>query len=292
MGACRPVGYSPRPTATSDLRRIVAEHLPAFIERTEHDGVGLAAFVTAELEGLLRCGDFEHGFLRLCCTRCGDELRVPFSCKGRGFCPSCIGRRMSELASNWLDHLLPRVPYRQWVLSFDSSLAVRLGYDARALALVCRSFSRRVTQHLRRLCKQQYGLGSVARSHPGMLVVVQRFRSDCGLYVHVHALCTDGGFEAQEGGGLVFRPVTALTEQDLVRVLDDVAADLADWGVHDDELDIDAPLATCVQLSLSTPPSAGAMAVHGLLVSSHGTSWNIVRQLTIEGSRECQNVRR
>jgi hypothetical protein len=28
-------------------------------------------------------------------------------------CPSCIGRRMCETAANWLDHLLPRVPYRQ-----------------------------------------------------------------------------------------------------------------------------------------------------------------------------------
>jgi hypothetical protein len=51
-------------------------------------------------------------------------------------------------------------------------------------------------------------------------------------------------------------------------VLDDVAADLADAGVLDDELDIDAPLATCVQLSLSTPPSAGAVAQQGLLVSA------------------------
>jgi hypothetical protein len=69
-----------------------------------------------------------------------------------------------------------------------------------------------------------------------------------GLSVfHVHALCTDGGFEPQPDGSLVFRPVTALTEQDLVRVLDDVAADLADAGALDDELDIDAPLATCIQ---------------------------------------------
>jgi hypothetical protein len=68
MGACRPVGYVPRQTATSDLRRIVAEPLPAFIERIEHNGAALPRFVTAELQGLLRCADFEHGFLRLCCT--------------------------------------------------------------------------------------------------------------------------------------------------------------------------------------------------------------------------------
>jgi hypothetical protein len=273
MGACRPVGYSPRPTATSDLRRIVAEHLPAFVERTEHDGAGLPGFVTAELEGLVRCGDFEHGFLRLLCTRCGDELRVPFSCKGRGTCPSCIGRRMGEGASNWLDHLLPKVPYRQWVLSFDSSVAVRLGYDARALGVVCRSFARRVMQRLRARCKQQHALRSVGRLHPGMLVVVQRFRSDCGLFVHIHSLVTDGAFEQQADGSVVFRSVTGLCELDLVRVLDEVAADLAQAGVLDDELVLDATLAACVQLSLSTPPPLPAVASEPSLVAfAHGMS--------------------
>jgi hypothetical protein len=34
--------------------------------------------------------------VRTAYRRCGDELRVPFPCKGRGFCPSCMGRRMAE----------------------------------------------------------------------------------------------------------------------------------------------------------------------------------------------------
>ncbi len=81
------------------------------------------ARLARRLRGLLRCGDFEHGFLRFACRRCGEELRVPFSCKARGVCPSCLGRRMSETAAGWLDHLLPAVPYRRWVLSFRSSLS-------------------------------------------------------------------------------------------------------------------------------------------------------------------------
>lgn len=181
MGACRPLGYAPRPTATSDLVGIVAEHLPAFLERLEHDGGALPAFVTDELQGLLRCGAFEYGFVQLLCTRCGDELRVPFSCKGRGVCPSCIGRRMCQTAANWIAQLLPEVPYRQWVLSFDSSLAVRLGYDADSLGLVCRSFGHHVMRRIRGRVKQQHGLSSVEPLHPGIITVVQRFRSDCGL---------------------------------------------------------------------------------------------------------------
>jgi hypothetical protein len=65
VGACRPAGYVPRQTAHGELRRIVAERLPAFLERAEHEGAGLPGFVTAELQGLVRCGDFEHGFLRM-----------------------------------------------------------------------------------------------------------------------------------------------------------------------------------------------------------------------------------
>jgi hypothetical protein len=94
-----------------------------------------------------------------------------------------------------------------------------------------------------------------------MLTVVQRFKSDRGLYVHPHLLASDGVWHELPGGDVVFRPVTELREVDLLRVLDEVAADLATAGVLDDELDIDTSLAACIQLSLSTPPSPGTVTV-------------------------------
>ena len=42
------------------------------------------------------------------------------------YCPSCMGRRMAEGAALLVDHVLPAVGYRQWVLSFPGPLAVRL----------------------------------------------------------------------------------------------------------------------------------------------------------------------
>jgi hypothetical protein len=45
--------------------------------------------------------------VRTCCRSCGDELRVPFSCKSRGCCPCCMGRRMAEGAALLVDHVLP-----------------------------------------------------------------------------------------------------------------------------------------------------------------------------------------
>jgi hypothetical protein len=65
---------------------------------------------------------------------------------------------MCETAANWVDRLLPAVGYRQWVLSFDSSMAVRLGYDAEAIAVVCRSWTRRVMQRIARRVKREYAL--------------------------------------------------------------------------------------------------------------------------------------
>ena len=50
------------------------------------------------------------------CDQCGADRLVPFSCKGRGFCPSCTGRRMADTAAHLVDRVLPEVPVRQWVL--------------------------------------------------------------------------------------------------------------------------------------------------------------------------------
>ena len=52
------------------------------------------------------------------CSKCGKDELVAFSCKGRGFCPSCCGRRMADTALHLADEVLPEVPIRQWVLSF------------------------------------------------------------------------------------------------------------------------------------------------------------------------------
>ena len=61
-----------------------------------HPPPTLPAFVRAEFERYLRCGRLEHGFVRVKCTGCRHEHLVAFSCKCRGFCPSCGARRMVD----------------------------------------------------------------------------------------------------------------------------------------------------------------------------------------------------
>jgi len=200
------VGYVPRPTHECDAAVLVRRHIAEFLGRCEERAGPLPAFVKGELTGFAGCGDFELGFVRTCCRTCGDELRVPFSCKSRGCCPSCMGRRMAEGAALLVDHVLPAVGYRQWGLSFPGPMAVRLGYDAKLLAALAERLARAVMQDMRRSAKQQHGLASVATLHAGVVTVVQRFRSDLGLYVHLHCLVTDGVYEEQGGPRCRRRP--------------------------------------------------------------------------------------
>ena len=61
-------------------------------------------------------------FLRVRCESCHHEKLVAFSCKRRGFCPSCGARRMVDSAALLVDEVLPMAPYRQWVFSVPFQL--------------------------------------------------------------------------------------------------------------------------------------------------------------------------
>ena len=120
------------------LYKLIQSNWLTFQEQVEQDlGYPLPDFVIKEFEKYLRCGILAHGFLRTQCTSCHHEMLVAFSCKKRGFCPSCGARRMSETAAHLVDHVLPVKNIRQWVLTFPVPirlcLAVRPKVMARAL---------------------------------------------------------------------------------------------------------------------------------------------------------------
>jgi len=107
-------------------------------------------FVEREFRAFLGCGVLHRGFLRVHCGSCGMDRVVGFSCKRRGWCPSCGGRRMAETAAHLVDRVLPQVPMRQWVLSVPHGLRYRMAYDADLLSQVMRIFSRVVFQSMRK----------------------------------------------------------------------------------------------------------------------------------------------
>ena len=118
------VRYQPRDAERGVLYRIVDAHLDAFLDAAAHhaEGIRLPAFVEQEFRDFLTCGVLAHGFARLRCGECAFERLVPFSCKGRGFCQSCGGRRMTESAARLVDHVLPRVTVRFGTLAEHPSI--------------------------------------------------------------------------------------------------------------------------------------------------------------------------
>ena len=83
------------------LYQVVQQHMQTlFAEaeaRSEHGG-GYPAHVKREFARYLSCGQLAGGFTRLACRSCGHQRLVPFSCKGRSVCPSCVARRMADTA--------------------------------------------------------------------------------------------------------------------------------------------------------------------------------------------------
>ena len=98
--------------------RIVQTHLETWLELSSGpSGESQPATVVRSFRRYLECGILAHGFARAYCDECQHDFLIAYSCKGRGVCPSCNTRRMVETAAHLADHLFPRLPVRQWVLS-------------------------------------------------------------------------------------------------------------------------------------------------------------------------------
>ena len=120
----RTATYRRRQPERTVLYRTVQTHLATWLELTrERPLVGSApAHAERELRRYLECGILAHGFARAYCDECKHDFLIAYSCKGRGVCPSCNTRRMVETAAHLADHVFPRLPVRQWVLSVPKRL--------------------------------------------------------------------------------------------------------------------------------------------------------------------------
>lgn len=254
------------------LYQTVAEHWPAFLERAEEHG-GLPRFVVKEFEEYLRCGRLEHGCLHLVCRECGYSELVAFSCKQRGFCPSCLGRRMADTAVHLEQSVLPRVPIRHWTCSLPWGLRALLGYDRKLCAEVVSAFMGEVDRSLRWRAKRELGLASVADAHTGGVVAVQRTDSALRLNVHMHALELDGVYVHENGdprSPLEFRELAAPTHDDIVEVAARTAARVERiLRAHGRSLDPELGDDTPPELALDEPGLAAcyAAAAQGVSVS-------------------------
>jgi ribosomal protein S27E len=169
------------------LYQIVEQHYPAFVAHMAQQERPLPDYVQQEFEDYLRCGRLEHGFLRVRCDTCHAEHLVGFSCKRRGFCPSCGARRMAESAALLVDEVFPEQPVRQWVLSFPYPLRFLFASRPAIMGQVLGIVYRVIASHL----IQKAGF-TRRTARTGAVTLIQRFGSALNLNLHFHMLFLDG----------------------------------------------------------------------------------------------------
>ena len=161
----------------------------------------------------MKCGRLEHGFLRVRCADCHAERLVAFSCKRRGFRPSCGARRMAEGAALLVDEVLPRKPLRQWVLSVPFALRYLFATGPAVMGQVLGIVTRAISNHLIKA-----GGMTCATAQTGAVTLIQRFGSALNLDIHFHMLFLDGVY-VMTGERMSFRRVSPPSVAELEKLV-------------------------------------------------------------------------
>ena len=206
--------YHRRQPERTVLYRLVQTHLATWLALHEDEQGGHATAQTErEFRRYLACGILAHGFARARCPDCGHDYLVAYSCKGRGICPSCTTRRMVETAAHLVDHVIPRLPVRQWVLSLPWRLRYHLD-DAKLQNAVLHSFLSAIEQGLRQSLPETEGQ---TETHIGAVVFIHRFGGLLNAHLHFHVVVIDGVFCGEDAEPLHFEE-TPLTPEQVARI--------------------------------------------------------------------------
>jgi len=122
---------------------------------------------------------------------------------------------MAERAAHLVDHVLPDVPVRQWVLSLPLRLRYLLAWDHE----LCRAVAAVLVQAVFRQVRDRARDAGVRDGRTGGVVVIQRFGGALNLNLHFHALILDGVFAPAGSGALTFHALDDLTTLDVEEVL-------------------------------------------------------------------------
>jgi|CXWL01.1.fsa_nt_gi hypothetical protein len=124
---------------------------------------------------------------------------------------------MAERAAHLVDHVLPDVPVRQWVLSLPHQVRYLLAWHHDLCRAVVHVLMRAVDRHLRASAR---GLHD---ARGGGVAVIQRFGGSLNLNVHVHALILDGVYVRGHDGRLRFHAAPVPSTADVADVLATIA---------------------------------------------------------------------
>jgi Putative transposase len=94
---------------------------------------------------------------------------------------------MAEAAAHLVDYVIPKVPVRQWVLSFPIPLRSLFAVHPELLAPALQIIHRAIATFLFKQTDQKRDQAAT-----GAVTLIQRFGSAANLNIHLHALVLDG----------------------------------------------------------------------------------------------------
>jgi len=112
---------------------------------------------------------------------------LTFSCKTRGFCPSCHAKRLEEWGEWVRETLLLDVPHRQVVFTIPKTLRIFFKYRRKLLGELCRAAVKTLTVYFEALTGEELV--------PGIMVAVQTLGDRINFHPHLHFLLTEGGVD-------------------------------------------------------------------------------------------------
>ena len=133
--------YAPHDLSQTLLYRVVADHLETFLSPRSTPiltpEVCLPMWNVHSITTTCSAVSWPMAFCGWAVTPATGELLLAFSCKRRGFCPSCAGRRIAQTAAHLVEQVIPWVPTRQWVVSAPVPLRYWMAASQELTAVSC-----------------------------------------------------------------------------------------------------------------------------------------------------------
>ncbi len=163
---------------------------------------------------------------------------------------------MVETAAHMVDNVLPRVPYRQWVLSVPKRVRWHLRTKPEVISGLLGVFLRAVETTIR-----QNSPDAPPCARFGAVAFVHRFGSYLNSHVHFHVLVTDGVFSAGDDGAAIFHSAVDLDQDDHLAVQKKMRRRGLCWLHRHRHLD--------------------SAAVHALDTPDHAGGWSVDASVTL-----------
>jgi len=162
--------YRQRHPERAVFYRVLFHYFEQFIseyeERFEKEYGYFRPVIQDVVEKYLDCGNPMCGFARIRCPDCGEERLLMFSCKTRGFCPSCHAKRREKWVEWMREELLLDVPHRQVVFTIPKMLRIFFKFNRSLLSELCLCGKEALVKYLRTVTGRQLT--------PGIIAVIQR----------------------------------------------------------------------------------------------------------------------